>query len=126
MKFENHIPIYLQIIDIIKKQIVNNTLKSNDKLLSVRELALQLKVNPNTVQKAYQEMERTKLIFKKRGIGTFVTKDADIKVKITDEMSIKYVKNFIKKMKEIEINKKEILKKIENFLEEGKNESNRN
>ena len=75
MKFENHIPIYIQIIDLIKRDIVLGICKPGDKLQSVRDFALALKVNPNTVQKAYQEMERMNLAYTKRGIGRFIVEE---------------------------------------------------
>jgi GntR family transcriptional regulator len=65
--------IYLQIVDNIKESIIKKTIKAGDKLPSVRELSLLLTTNPNTVSKAYQELERQKVIETIRGKGTFVS-----------------------------------------------------
>lgn len=66
-------PIWEQIVQQIKELILKKALQPNDKLLSVRELASLLLVNPNTVSKAYQELERQQIIETRRGKGTFVT-----------------------------------------------------
>ena len=68
-------PIYLQIIAYMKKRIVSGELKGGERVLSVREYANELKVNPNTVQKVYSELENENLIYTQRGIGKFLTED---------------------------------------------------
>ena len=65
-------PIYMQITDEVRRGIVLGTLKPNDTLPSVRQLASELRVNPNTVQQAYRELERLDLIYVRRGQGTFI------------------------------------------------------
>lgn len=67
------VPIYIQIIEEIKVLIAGGILAPGDQLPSVRALAVSLRVNPNTVSKAYQEMERDGLTQTRRGEGTFVT-----------------------------------------------------
>ncbi len=69
-------PIYVQITDEIRRGIVLGTLKADDPLPSVRQLAGRLRVNPNTVQQAYRELERVELIYMRRGQGTFVSANA--------------------------------------------------
>jgi len=66
------LPIYLQIIQQVKHSIASGALKSGDQLPSVRELAVQLRVNPNTINKAYNQLEREKIVETRRGAGTFV------------------------------------------------------
>ncbi len=66
-------PIYLQLVQVIKEAILKGILQPGDKLPSVRELSVQLTINPNTIQKSYQELERQKVIETLRGKGTFVT-----------------------------------------------------
>lgn len=68
-------PIYEQIIDNIKELSLKKILKPEDKLPSVRQMASMLSVNPNTVSKAYQELERQKIIHTIRGRGTFISQD---------------------------------------------------
>ncbi|AFH62292.1 GntR family transcriptional regulator [Paenibacillus caseinilyticus] len=74
------IPIWEQIVRQIKELILKKVLQPNEKLLSVRELASMLLVNPNTVSKAYQELERQQIIETRRGKGTFVTEKMSIQV----------------------------------------------
>lgn len=73
-------PIYEQIIDNIKELSLKKTLKPDDKLPSVRQMASMLSVNPNTVSKAYQELERQKMIHTIRGRGTFMSEDMDFNI----------------------------------------------
>jgi GntR family transcriptional regulator len=82
------LPIYLQIINQLKYSIAMEAVKSGDQLPSVRELASQLRVNPNTVAKAYIELEREGIVFTKRGEGTYVS---DIGVSISDEEKEKII-----------------------------------
>ena len=70
-------PIYLQIIAYMKKKIVSGELKGGERVLSVREYASEVKVNPNTIQKVYNELENQGLIYTQRGIGKFVTEDKE-------------------------------------------------
>ncbi|MFP7478750.1 GntR family transcriptional regulator [Terribacillus saccharophilus] len=65
-------PIYEQIVDKFKELIINQVLETDEKLPSVRELAQQLTINPNTIQKAYRELENQELIYSVKGRGSFV------------------------------------------------------
>lgn len=69
-------PIYIQIMDEVRRAVVVGTLVSESPLPSVRQLASELRVNPNTVQQAYRELEREGLIYVRRGLGTFVSETA--------------------------------------------------
>ena len=69
-------PIYVQIADEVKRGIVVGALTGDEALPSVRQLAETLRVNPNTVQQAYRELERSRLVYVRRGQGTFVDPDA--------------------------------------------------
>lgn len=71
-------PIYVQIMDEIRRAVVLGTVKPDDPLPSVRQLAGELKVNPNTVQQAYRELERDGLVYVRRGQGTFVSEEAAV------------------------------------------------
>ena len=72
-------PIYVQIMDEIKRAVVLGTVQPDDPLPSVRQLAGELRVNPNTVQQAYRELERDGLVYVRRGQGTFVSEDRGAK-----------------------------------------------
>ena len=69
-------PLYVQIMDEVRRALVRGTLQPEDPLPSVRELAADLVVNPRTVSQAYQELEREGVVYVRRGQGTFVSPDA--------------------------------------------------
>ncbi len=91
-------PIYRQIVDEFKRAIARGELIPGDKIPSQRDLAQEIKVNPNTVQKAYQEMERMELVETLRGQGTFIRNDARILKNIREEMARNALQNFLKEM----------------------------
>lgn len=115
--FNERIPIYLQIIEEIKKQIVTSKLKGGAKMPSVRELSENMSVNPNTVQRAYQELERLGITYTQRGMGTFVTEDDTILKKIKTEMAHDLIKQFTDGMKSLGLSKKDIVECISEYLE---------
>ena len=80
-------PIYEQIIEGIEKQIISGIIKELDQLPSIRELSVTLSINPNTIQKAFTELDRAGIIFSNQGRGCFVA--ADAKEKIRARMSEK-------------------------------------
>jgi GntR family transcriptional regulator len=72
MKFQDNKAIYLQIANYVCEQIIRKEIAEGDKVLSIRELAIKLEVNPNTVQRAYDLLEGEQIIQNKRGIGFFL------------------------------------------------------
>jgi len=96
-EFDNNIPIYIQLVEQLKKYIISGKIKPGERLPSVRELALLTKVNPNTMQKALTELEDEKLIFTERTNGKFVTNNENIidnlKKEYAKELSNKYFSN---------------------------------
>lgn len=76
MNFHNQTAIYLQIAEYIGEQVLAQKLVSDDKVPSIRELAVQLEVNPNTVQRTYDFLQTQEVIFTKRGLGYFVAPNA--------------------------------------------------
>ena len=92
--FNNDLPIYLQIVEQIKRQIISGKYKPNDRIPSVRELSMQFEVNPNTVQKALAELEELGLIYTERTNGKFVTSDVNIIEKIKKETVYKMISKF--------------------------------
>ena len=101
--FDNERPIYLQIYEIVKLEIVSGKLKSGQKLLYVRELALTYKVNPNTIQKALVELENDKLIYTERTNGKFVTDDQKLINKYKTNMAIELTHKYISDMNDLGI-----------------------
>ena len=110
MNFDNNIPIYIQIMNKIKKDIISGKLKPNEKLDSVRELSLKLKVNPNTLQKALSELENLKLIYTERTNGKYVTNNTNLIEKEREKEALNLTKTYIEEMKSLGITKEEIKK----------------
>ena len=107
--FDNNRPIYVQLVENIRIQIVSGKLKQGERLPSVRELALIAKVNPNTMQKALAELENEKLVYTERTNGKFVTTDKKLIEKIKRELAIKQVNNYLKCMEDIGITPEEAI-----------------
>ena len=80
--FDNERPIYIQLVEIIRIEIVSGKFKKGQRMPSVRELALIMKVNPNTMQKALAELENEQLIYTERTNGKYVTEDEELIEKI--------------------------------------------
>lgn len=91
-------PIYQQIIDEIKRAVARGDLKPGDKLPSHRDMAKEIQVNPNTVQRAYREMEQEKLVATLRGQGTFISDDSMLIDRIRREMADNSVSAFVQEM----------------------------
>ena len=107
--FDNDIPIYLQLVEQLKKEIVSGKISAGERLPSVRDLALQLKVNPNTMPKALVELEDIGLIFTERTNGKFVTEDNSLIEKSKQEYANTITQKYIETMEKIGINKNEVL-----------------
>ena len=110
MEFNAHKPIYLQICDQLYGQILSGELKADDRLLSVRDLGIELGVNPNTIMRSYETMTASGIIYNKRGISYFVAENA--KDLVLNEMKNEFINNelpqVIKKMKLLGISMDEI------------------
>jgi transcriptional regulator, GntR family len=119
-------PIYEQIINGVKESIIKGVLQPGDKLPSVRELAAMLTTNPNTVSKAYGELERMKIIETLRGKGTFVS--MDYKPKLEEDKMLK-LKDDLKKVlmdaHYMGIKKSEIKKILDELYNELKGDEER-
>lgn len=95
MDFNNNIPIYLQVINKIKLDVITGKLNPGDKMPSTRDLAKEIGINPNTASRVYKEMESLGLCFKKRGLGTFITESKEIVETIKDEMADQLIQEFV-------------------------------
>lgn len=116
IKYDASKPIYEQIIDEIKKMIVRGELSPGDKLPSQRGMAKKIEVNPNTIQRAYREMESMELVETRRGLGTFIREDENVMNKITREMASKTVEKFINEMKSLGFDDERIRETLEKAL----------
>ncbi|MCF6462776.1 GntR family transcriptional regulator [Clostridium sp. Cult1] len=122
MDFNENLPIYIQIMNLLKSKMVSGEISGGDKLPSVREFSKELKVNPNTIQRAYQELEREELVFTQRGMGTFVTEDIEIIKRLKKNMATNVVNNFLTEMKKIGFSSNEIIEIISGWVEKEERE----
>lgn len=111
-KFNNDVPIYLQIVDIISSEISSGKLKSGDKLPSVREYSLMYKVNPNTICKALSILENEKLIYTERTNGKYVSNNANTLNEYKEELFESKINSFLEDLYKMGYSKEEIIKKI--------------
>jgi GntR family transcriptional regulator len=119
MEFREQQAIYLQIADYVCEQILLQKWLPNDRLLSVRELAVELQVNPNTAMRTYEFLQGQEIIFNKRGIGYFVSEDAQAKILayrktqfLNDELPV-----FFRNMYLLGVGLEEIENRYKTFLE---------
>lgn len=118
MEFHSAIPIYLQVMAAIKRDIVTGQLAPGDKLPSVRDLAIQYSINPNTVSRVYRELELEGVSFTKRGMGTFVTEDEGKVSQMRREMADELVEHFLQGMHQLGISSSEALKMLQDHSPE--------
>lgn len=111
-------PIYTQIIEKLSLDIVSGVYAPGQKISSVRELALDASVNPNTMQKALAELERIGLVHSQRTSGRFITEDTYMIEKYKKQLALEEITKFFEKMKQIGFKKDETLSYIENILKE--------
>ncbi|MGM0903693.1 GntR family transcriptional regulator [Mesobacillus maritimus] len=116
--FQASKPIYMQIVDKITSEIVQRKRQPGDKLPSVREMAVQMGVNPNTVQRTYAELERLSIVETRRGQGTFVSDNKDLTEELGRNMQDVIIKSFIQKMEEIGVDKKQLVRLLQQYLGE--------
>lgn len=107
--FTNDRPVYLQIIEVVKGRIINGEYGIGEKLPSVRELADEARVNPNTMQKALSELEREELIFSQRTSGRFVTCDEKAVEQLRLKLAEEIVDDFLEKMQGLGFDHEKIL-----------------
>lgn len=119
-EFDPNIPIYQQIMNGIKQDIVSGTRKPGDRLLSVREQAEALTVNPNTVQRAYQELEREGVSETRRGTGTFIVEKETLIADLKSEMAQSVMKTFIDGMRALGFRDDAIVQALGKALEGGR------
>ena len=116
MDFDYNIPIYLQVARRIKSQIASGILRPGDKLPSNLDLAIEYKINPNTVQRIYRELEDMGYCFTRRGIGTFVSEDEAVFRTLKQERADQLLGSFMEEMKELGFEKKDILSMVSGYL----------
>lgn len=113
MDFDNNKPIYIQIYDSVCERILSGDLKPDERILSVREYGASIGVNPNTVMRTYEKLTADKIIYNKRGIGYFISPEAE-KIVLENEKR-KFLEDelpaFLKRAELLGINLTQIIKK---------------
>lgn len=107
-RLNENMPIYMQIMNSITQGIISGELKSGERVASVRDLAEEFGVNPNTMQRALAELEREGLLSSTRTTGRFVTEDLKLIDKIRVEMAEAVTKEFVEKMTAMGFSREEI------------------
>ena len=118
-RFDERLPIYEQIVQRFCRGLVSGELKPAQRVPSIRDLALELGVNTNTVQRAYQEMERSELIYSKRGTGYFIVEDEGIVRGIRSEMVARAVAGFLEEMYSLGFEDAAILEELQKQMKGG-------
>ena len=108
-ELDNDRPIYLQLMERIQQDIVSGIYKPGDRLPSVRDLAVEAAVNPNTMQKALSELERS---------GLFITEDTQLLDEMKTSLASEHILQFLEKMKQLGFQKEEIAALIQKALKE--------
>lgn len=112
-------PVYTQILEIIRTRIISGIYAPGSRLPSVRELATEASVNPNTMQRAFMELEKSGLVTTQRGSGRTVTEDITMIEQVQKEIAVLQIKGFFEKMNELGYDNAHILKLITETIEGG-------
>ena len=115
---DNDRPIYLQIMERISQDIVSGVYRPGDRLPSVRELALDAAVNPNTMQKALSELERSGLVYSQRTSGRFIKEDEDMLKQLKNELATEHIRTFLETMRQLGYPLEEVLTLIQETIKE--------
>jgi DNA-binding transcriptional regulator YhcF (GntR family) len=112
MEFNNNMPIYMQVIHELKKDLIRGNLTLGSKMPSARELAILYQINPNTANRIYREMELQELCYTKRGLGTFVTEDEQRLMRVREEMAQEYLSVFLIGMRDLGLQEEDVISLI--------------
>lgn len=123
LRFNKRTPIYLQVMQDMKRQIIYGEVKAGEELPSRRQLARDLKINPNTVQRAFSEMEEEGLIFTEPNRPSRVTDDPGLLSQLKEEWVNQKVSDFVEALTPIDLPTKEIIQMIEDKMQERKKET---
>lgn len=112
--FENDRPIYIQLVEKLKLAIVAGEYPAGERLPSVRDLAIEIKANPNTVQRALVDLEQTGLVYTQRTNGKFVTEDKKLVQRIREGLAKEAFDKFQENMKQLGFQEEEIRQYLTN------------
>ena len=111
-------PVFIQIMEKLKLDIVTGAYQPGDKLPSVRDLAGEAAVNPNTMQRAFSELEREGLVYTQRTNGRFITEDIAMISQLKEQMALDAISNFLNSMQQLGFSGEETLTLLKETLEE--------
>lgn len=121
MHFDKNIPIYIQIEDFIQDKIMHDIWLPRERIPAVRELAETLEVNPNTVMRSYERLEREQIIYNQRGIGFFVSETAVEKIKFKrSRLFFEQLPQWFNTMKTLNISMEEVIANWTDFNNNNK------
>lgn len=112
-RFTSDRPVYLQIADRIIKCVLSSEYQPGEQIPTVRQLALEAAVNPNTVQHAFTELEHEGIIISKGTLGRYVTEDTHIVEMCRTKMAQQLVNNFVENIEQLSITKEQAIAMIE-------------
>lgn len=115
-KFQSDRPIYTQLLEQIEIKIISGEYGAGEKMASVRDLALEAAVNPNTMQRALTELERLGLVFSQRTSGRTVTQDIELIAQKKEELAVNLIEEFLETMIKLGYSKKEIIELMESKI----------
>ncbi|MBE6586313.1 MAG: GntR family transcriptional regulator [Ruminococcaceae bacterium] len=116
-QFHNKAPVYLQLVSRIRKDILNGRYKADEQVPPVRQMAFEAAVNPNTMQKAFAELEREGLLYVRSTAGRFVTSDEEILRRARKTMQEEALSQLLEEALSLGISKDDII----NFVQQSKN-----
>ena len=116
-EFQDHLPIYAQLMDTLKRRIITGRYLPGEKLPSVRELAAEAGINPNTVQRAFSELEREGLIYTQRATGKYVTENADESKSARQALAKTQVAEFLSNMQSLGYSVGDVIVLLQSFNE---------
>ena len=118
-KFRSDLPIYSQLVEQIKLGIVSGSLLPGERLMSVRDMATEAGVNPNTMQRALQELERDGMVYSQRTAGRFVTENMQVIERAKKKFAEEQIRGFLEAMKKLGYQREEILALLKEKEEEN-------
>ncbi|MBQ0139810.1 MAG: GntR family transcriptional regulator [Kurthia sp.] len=113
--FNRDTPIYTQLVERICSEIIRNERRLGAKMPSVREYALEVGVNVNTIQRVYKELEHLQLTETRRGQGTFITANEQVIIDMRQQVKSKLIAQFFEKIDDFGFTKEEIMTEINRF-----------
>lgn len=123
VKFNNRDPVYVQVIRHFKEQIAKGYFEAGQEIPSRRELATQLKINPNTAQRAYKEMEEQGLIYTEGNMPSCITKEEKVLKNVREELINEAVDAFVHSIKSINVPLSEVLERVQKTHDTGSKEA---